>query len=106
MVIMKIRTGDKVKVIAGKDKGKEGEVSRVITKENKVVVSGINIITRHIKATAKKEGGIIKIEKPVHVSNVMLVEGDKVSRIGYKIVDGKKYRLNKKSGEVIKAKKK
>ncbi len=99
---MKIRTGDKVKVISGKGRGKEGLVSRVFTKTDKVLVDGINIATKHVKATKQKAGGIIKLEKPIHVSNVMLIAGDKVSRVGYKIVDGKKYRLAKKSGEIVK----
>jgi large subunit ribosomal protein L24 len=100
---MKIRTGDKVKVISGKSKGKEGLVSRVFTKNEMVLVDGANIATKHIKATKQKAGGMVKLERPIHISNVMLIEGDKVSRIGYKIVDGKKYRLAKKSGEVIKS---
>lgn len=100
---MKIRTGDKVKVISGKDKGKEGSVTKVLLDSDKIVVEGVNIVTRHIKASQQREGGIIKLEKPIHVSNVMLLEGDKTTRVGYKIVDGKKHRVAKKSGEVIKS---
>jgi large subunit ribosomal protein L24 len=103
---MKIQTGDKVKVITGKDKGKEGTVVRVHIKAGSVVVEGVNMTTRHLKATKEREGGIIKLEKPINVSNVMLIDGGKANRIGYKIVDGKKYRVAKKSGEVIKGKKK
>ncbi len=101
---MKIRTGDKVKVIAGKDKGKEGVVARVNIKYGTVTVEGVNMTTRHIKATREREGGIVKLEKPINVSNVMLIDGDKATRVGFKLVDGKKHRVAKKSGEVVKAK--
>lgn len=101
---MKIRTGDKVRVISGKDKGKEGSVSRILIEDRKVVVEGVNIVTRHIKASPQREGGIVKLEKPIDISNVMLLDNDKPSRVGYKIVDGKKYRMVKKTGEIIKNK--
>jgi len=105
---MKIKKDDKVKVIAGKDKGKTGKVLKVFLSKGKVVVEGVNIIKKAVKpGKVSKEGGIISMEKPVNVSNVMLVDqksGDPV-RVGYKIIDGKKYRINKKSGEVIEVKK-
>ncbi|HAI63171.1 MAG: 50S ribosomal protein L24 [candidate division WWE3 bacterium GW2011_GWF2_41_45] len=105
---MKILKDDKVKVIAGKDKGKTGKVLKVLLAKGKVLVEGVNIIKKHVKpGKVSKEGGIISMEKPVNVSNVMLIDqksGDPV-RVGYKIIDGKKYRINKKSGEVIEVKK-
>lgn len=105
---MKIKVNDKVKIIAGKDLGKEGKVLRVLVEDSKVLVEGINKVKRHVKPGAvSKEGGIISIEKPVHVSNVMLVDPKTgtPTRIGYKIIDGKKYRISKKTGEVIDIKK-
>lgn len=101
---MKIKKGDKVKIIAGKDIGKTGAVLRVLPKKNKVVVEGINIVKKHVKpGTVSKEGGIIKKEMPISVSNVMYFD-DQLSRpvrLGSKVVDGKKYRVNKITGEVI-----
>ena len=102
---MKIRKGDKVKVITGKDKGKEGVVLSVFKATNKVLVEGINIVKKHVKpGTISKEGGIIPMEKPVAVSNVMVVNPKTKApeRIGYKIKDGKKIRYFKKTGNVLK----
>jgi large subunit ribosomal protein L24 len=101
---MKIHTEDKVKIITGKDKGKTGKVLKTYEAKDKILVEGVNVVKRHVKPGAvSKEGGIISIERPIHVSNVMIVDGkgSKTTRIGYKDVDGKKYRINKKSGEVI-----
>jgi large subunit ribosomal protein L24 len=101
---MKIHTNDKVKIITGKDKGKTGKVLKTYESKEKVLVEGVNVVKRHVKPGAvSKEGGIISIERPVHMSNVMLVDGKgaKATRLGYKVVDGKKYRVSKKSGEVI-----
>lgn len=100
---MKIRKGDKVKVIAGKNKGSEGVVERVYYKKDKVLVEGINIVTKHVKPTGKTAGGITKVNRPVHVSNVVLVDekDSKPIKIGYRIVDGKKYRVSKVNGELI-----
>jgi large subunit ribosomal protein L24 len=100
----KIRKGDKVKVISGKDKGKIGNVIRVLTKENRVLVQGINLVKKHVKpGKMSKEGGIVNIEKAIAISNVMLFNDklDRPVRLGYKIVDNKKYRLIRKNGEVI-----
>jgi large subunit ribosomal protein L24 len=101
---MKIRTNDKVKIISGKDKGKTGKVIKVFKAEGRVVVEGVNVVKRHVKPGAvSKEGGIIKIERPISVSNVMYFD-DKLGRpvkLGIKVVDGKFYRLNKKSQEVV-----
>lgn len=102
---MKIHKDDLVKIIAGKDKGKQGKVLRVILTADKVVVEGLNKVKRHVKpGVVSKEGGIISIEKPIHVSNVVYVDPktSKSARLGYKLIDGKKYRYNKKSKEIIK----
>ena len=100
---MKIKKGDKVKVISGKDLGKEAEVTKVLIDRDMIVVNDVNIVTRHVKGNSQREGGLIKINKPIHVSNVMLIDpkSKKITRVGYKIVDGKKYRFAKSSGELI-----
>ena len=101
---LKIRKGDKVVVITGKDKGKQGEVIRTIPSENRAVVRGINVAKRHQKQTAAQEGGIVSKELPIHVSNLALRDpkDGKATRVGYKILaDGKKVRVAKRSGEVI-----
>ena len=102
MSAMKIKKGDTVRVIAGKDKGKEGKVSSVNQKKNTVIVEGVNMRTKHTKPSAKNQnGGIITQEGPIDASNVMLVVKGQVTRIGYKIEDGKKVRIAKKTGSVI-----
>ena len=101
---LKIKKGDKVIVTTGKDKGRQGEVVRVIPTENRAVVRGVNMAKRHTKQTAAQEGGIISKEMPVHVSNLALRDpkDGKATRVGYKILaDGKKVRVAKRSGEVI-----
>jgi large subunit ribosomal protein L24 len=101
---MKIRKGDTVLVIAGKDKGKEGTVDRVLPKENKVVVSGLNTAVRHQRPRrANEQGGRIDKDMPIDASNVMLVHKGKPVRVGYKVeADGSKVRIARPSGEVIK----
>ncbi len=100
MATSKIKKGDTVKVIAGKDKGKEGKVLSV--KDGKVLVEGVNTITKHTKANqANPQGGIIHQEAPINVSNVMLVVGGKVTRVGFSVVDGKKVRVAKSTGNAI-----
>ena len=102
MSAMKIKKGDNVLVLAGKDKGKEGKVSSVNQKKNTVIVEGVNMRTKHTKPSAKNQnGGIITQEGPIDASNVMLVVKGQVTRIGYKIEDGKKVRIAKKTGSVI-----
>ena len=100
---MKIVKGDHVIVISGKDKGKEGEVIRAIPKDDKVVVTGVNTAKKHQKAQKQnQQAGIIDLDMPVHVSNVMLVHKGKPTRVGYKIQDdGKKVRVAKSTGEGI-----
>ena len=103
-VKFKIKKGDKVVVITGKDKGKQGEVVQMIPTENRAVVRGINVARRHTRQTAQQEGGIISKEMPIHVSNLSLRDpkDGKPTRVGYKILaDGKKVRCAKRSGEVI-----
>jgi large subunit ribosomal protein L24 len=101
----KIRKGDRVEVISGADKGKRGEVLRVIPKENRAVVQGVAIAKRHMKPRSMGQpGGIIEKEAAVHLSNLMLVDpkSDKPTRVGFKILeDGRKVRVARVSGEVI-----
>ncbi len=104
MVKLKIKKGDKVVVLAGRDKGKQGEVLKVLPAENRAVVHGVNVVRRHQKQTAKAEGGIIAKEAPIHVSNLAIEDpkDGKPSRVGFKILDdGRKVRFAKRSGEVI-----
>lgn len=101
---MKIKSGDTVIVIAGKDKGKTGKVLKTLVKENKVIVQGVNIQTKHKKArNPKDEAGLIKIEGSIDVSNVMYFDTkvNKPSRIGYALEGDKKVRISKKSGSKI-----
>ena len=100
----KIKKGDKVVVIAGKDKGKTGDVLQVLPEANRVVVAGINVAKRHTKAQGANEGGIIAKNMPIHISNVQLRDPKtgKPTRVGFKTLDGgKKARVAKRSGEVI-----
>ena len=102
MSAMKIKKDDTVKVIAGTDKGKEGKVLSVDIKNNRVIVEGINMITKHAKPSmANQQGGIINKEAPIDMSNVMYVLNGKATRIGFQVVDGKKVRVAKSTGEVI-----
>ena len=101
---LKIKKGDKVIVITGKDKGKTGEVTKVLVQENKVIVSGINMARRHTKPSQESAGGIISKEMPIQISNVAYVDPktNKPTRLGIKIdKDGRKVRVAKKSGEVV-----
>jgi large subunit ribosomal protein L24 len=103
-VKLKIRKGDKVIVRAGRDKGKVGEVLRVFPDDNRALVQGINMVRRHQKQTAGKEGGIVSKEMPIHISNIALRDpkDGKPTKIGYKILkDGKKVRFARNSGEMI-----
>ena len=100
----KIRKGDRVIVTTGRDKGKKGEVLKVVPDENRVLVSGVNMIKRHTKQTARQQGGIVSKEAMLHVSNVAHVDPKtgEATRIGFKnLSDGRKVRFAKKSGEVI-----
>ena len=101
---MKIKKGDQVVVLTGRDKGAKGEVIKVLPDVRRVVVQGINLVTKHQKPTQVSPGGIQKKELPIHVSNVAFADpksGD-ATRVGYKVLkDGKKVRVAKKSGETI-----
>ena len=100
--MIKIKKGDTVKVIAGKDKDKEGKVVSVDQKNNKVVVEGVNMITKHSKPSASNpNGGIIQKEAPIDASNVMYVHNGKATRVGFKMENDKKVRFAKSTGEVI-----
>ena len=101
---LKIRKGDRVKVIAGRSKGKIGDVLRVLAADQRVVVSGVNVIKRHTKPSRTEQGGIIEREAAIHVSNVALIDpkSDKPTRVGFKFLeDGRKVRIARASGETI-----
>lgn len=104
-VKFKIKTGDQVVVLAGKDKGAKGEVTRVLKDDGRVVVQGVNIASKHRKPTQlNPQGGIDKIEMPIHISNVALVDpkSDKPTRVGYEIdKDGNKTRIARRSGQKV-----
>jgi large subunit ribosomal protein L24 len=103
-VKLKIKKGDKVLVIAGRDKGKSGEVMAVFPTENRAMVQGVNMVRRHTRQSAQSEGGIISREAKIHLSNLALADpkDGKATRVGYKINDdGSKSRIAKRSGEVI-----
>ena len=102
MASLKIKKGDTVKVIAGKDKDKEGKVIAVNPKKNTVLVEGVNMITKHTKPSmANQQGGIIHQEGPIDISNVMYVHKGKATRVGFKMDGDKKVRYAKTTGDVI-----
>lgn len=102
---MNFKKGDKVNVIAGKDKGKSGKILHVLRNKDRVVVEGVNVVKKHQKPNAANQtGGIVEIEHPIHISNVMIADPKtgKSTRIGHEInKDGKKVRISKKSNEKI-----
>ena len=101
---MKIKKGDRVKVIAGRTKGKVGDVLRVLPTESRVVVSGVNMIKRHTKPGRTEQGGIIEREAAIHVSNVALLDpkSEKPTKVGFKFLeDGRKVRFARASGETL-----
>jgi len=102
--MQKIKRGDKVVVLAGKDKGRSGEVVQVFPRDNKAIVRGVNLVRRHQKQTARQEGGILTKEAPIHLSNLAVADpkDGKPTRVGFQFQkDGKKVRVAKRSGEVI-----
>ncbi|MEZ5899801.1 MAG: 50S ribosomal protein L24 [Hyphomicrobium sp.] len=104
MASFKIKKGDNVVVLAGRDKGKRGEVIDVMPKENRALVRGINMVRRHQRQTAQQEGGIISKEGPIQISNLAIEDpkDGKPTRVGFKLLaDGKKVRVAKRSGEQI-----
>ena len=102
MSAIKIKKGDLVRVIAGKDKDKEGKVTSIDAKNNKAIVEGVNMITKHTKpSAANQNGGIVKQEGPIDASNVMYIHKGKATRVGFKMDGDKKVRVAKSTGEVI-----
>lgn len=100
---MKLKTGDEVKILLGKDRGKNGKITRALVKENKVIVEGLNVYHRHLKRTPQREGGVIDISKPFNISNVGLIckSCKKVTRVGFKVEGNKKVRICRKCQEVL-----
>ncbi|MBE3569030.1 MAG: 50S ribosomal protein L24 [Bacillales bacterium] len=101
---MHVKKGDKVMVISGKDKGKTGVILAAFPKKNRVIVEGVNIVKKHAKPSQlNPQGGIVSQEAPIHVSNVMPLDPktNEPTRVGYQIVDGKKIRIAKKSGQPL-----
>jgi large subunit ribosomal protein L24 len=99
---MKLKKGDTVVVLQGKDKGKEGVISRVLPREGRVIVDGVNVVKKHQRQTrATMQAGIIDKEMPLDASNVAFVHKGKPTRLGYKIVDGKKVRVTKRTGDEV-----
>lgn len=104
MIKLKVRKGDIVVVVTGKNKGKRGTILKIFPKENKAIISGINIVRKHTKATQASEGGIIAKELPIHISNIACIDPKTGSstKIGFRILEnGAKVRIAKKSGEMI-----
>ncbi len=98
----KLKKGDKVVVLAGKDKGKQGEITQVMPKENKAVVDGINVAIRHTKQSQTTQGGRLPQPMPVDLSNLALMDANgKATRVGFRVEDGKKVRFAKTTGEAI-----
>ena len=99
----KLRKGDKVIVLSGKDKAKTGEISKIITKTGRALITGVNSAIKHTKQTQNTQGGRLTKEMPIHLSNVALVDPKNggATRVGFKFVEGKKVRYAKKSGETI-----
>jgi large subunit ribosomal protein L24 len=101
---MKIKKGDTVVVLTGRDRGREGEVLKVMPSENRVLVNGVNMVRRHTRPSAQDPGGIVDKELPIHVSNVALLDPKEhqATRVGYKVLDdGRKVRVARRSGEII-----
>ncbi len=100
----KIKKGDQVVVVTGRDRGKQGEVLRVVRKEDRLIVQGVNMVKRHSRPSAGHPGGIIDKEAPIHISNVAHIDPStsRPTRVGYKLLDdGRKVRVAKRSGEVL-----
>ncbi|MCT2536591.1 50S ribosomal protein L24 [Aquibacillus koreensis] len=101
---MHVKKGDKVKVLSGKDKGKEGTVLAAYPKKERVLVEGVNVVKKHAKPSQENpQGGILNFEAPIHVSNVLPIDpkSGEPTRVGYEVRDGKKVRIAKKSGEAL-----
>ena len=100
---LKVKKGDQVVVITGREKGKRGEVLKVLREENRVIVQGVNMAQRHQRQSMQQEGGIVQKELAIHVSNVALIDPktDKHTRVGYKIDGERKVRVARRSGEAL-----
>jgi len=102
MAKLKLKTGDNVRVIAGDQKGKEGKITRVFIEKNRAIVEGVNLVSKHTKPSAQSpQGGIVKKEASLDVSNLMLLENGDTTKVGYRLEDGKKVRFSKKSDKAI-----
>jgi large subunit ribosomal protein L24 len=104
MIKLKIKSGDIVRVIAGDHKGSEGKIVRVLREKNKAIVEGVNMVSKHTKPSAKNpQGGIVKKEAPIHVSNLSLIDpkSKEVTKVGFKQEGDKKVRFSKKSNQVV-----
>ena len=103
MIKIKLKTGDKVRVIAGDHKGTEGEIVSLLRDKNKAIVSGVNLVKRHTKPNAQNpQGGIVEKEAPISISNLSLLTADgKTTRVGYRMEEGKKVRVARKTNEAI-----
>jgi large subunit ribosomal protein L24 len=98
----KIRKGDKVRVLAGKDKGREGEIVRVMPKDGKAVVDGVNVAIRHRRQSQSEQGGRVPVAMPIDLSNLALIDKDgKATRVGFRVEEGKKVRYAKTTGDAI-----
>ena len=99
---IKLKTGDLVKVIAGANKGSEGKILKIVTKDYRAIVEGVNMVSKHVKPSAQNpQGGINKFEAPIHISNLMLVENGETTKVGFRIEGDKKVRFSKKTNNVI-----
>ncbi|SDC51471.1 LSU ribosomal protein L24P [Pelagirhabdus alkalitolerans] len=101
---MHVKKGDKVKILSGKDKGKEGVILQAFPKKDRILVEGVNIVKKHQKPSQDNpQGGILEQEAPIHVSNVLPIDpkSNEPTRVGYEVRDGKKVRIAKKSGEAL-----
>ena len=99
---LKIKSGDSVRVMAGDHKGEEGKVVTIIPSKNRAIVEGVNMISKHTKPSAQNpQGGIVKKEASIHISNLMLLEGGEVTKVAYKIEGDKKVRVSKKTDKAI-----
>ncbi|WP_035678206.1 50S ribosomal protein L24 [Flavobacterium limnosediminis] len=104
MIKLKVKSGDVVKVIAGDHKGAEGKILRVLREKNKAIVEGVNMVSKHTKPSAKNpQGGIVKKEAPIHISNLSLIDPKtkSVTKVGVKVEGDKKVRVSKKSNQVL-----
>lgn len=98
-----VKKGDKVMVIAGASKGSSGEIKEIIINKNRAIVEGVNMVKKHTKPANENPGGIIEVEAPIHISNLMLIDpkSGEPTKVGRKEVDGKMVRYSKKSGEIV-----